>query len=81
MDRPPFPGPEGIDLYNHISAQAWEEWLAHQTRLINEKHLELFDPQSQQFLKEQRALFLQNKQFEQASGYVGPQDADADEDL
>ena len=52
-----------------ISAQAWDEWLAHQTRLINEKHLELFDPETRKYLQEQMELFFRNSNFDQASGY------------
>lgn len=70
MDRPPFPGPAGHDIYDNISAQAWDEWLAHQKRLINEKHLELFDPNTRTYLQEQMERFFRNEGFEQASGYT-----------
>ena len=34
---PPFPGPRGQDIFNNVSLKAWQEWQAHQVRLINEK--------------------------------------------
>ena len=70
MDRPPFPGNLGTDIYENVSLKAWDEWLVHQKRLINEKHLELFDPNTRTYLQEQMILFFKNSEFEQASGYV-----------
>ena len=43
LDAPPFPGPKGQDIFENISQQAWEEWLAQQTMLINEKRLNMMD--------------------------------------
>lgn len=69
---PPMPGPKGLDLYESISAQAWQEWQKQQTMLINEKHLNMMDAQSRKYLAEQMEKFLSNESFEQAEGYVPP---------
>ena len=37
----PLPGPKGQDIFDNVSKQAWQDWQAHQTMLINEKHLSL----------------------------------------
>ncbi len=74
LDRPPFPGPAGQDIYDHISRKAWQEWLAHQTMLINEKRLNLMEPTTKTYLDEQRARFLSNQPFDRADGYVPPSD-------
>ncbi|GIX31008.1 MAG: putative Fe(2+)-trafficking protein [Porticoccaceae bacterium] len=58
LDAPPFPGPEGEEIYRTVSRQAWEEWLAHQTRLINERRLNLRDAAARRYLEEQRRRFL-----------------------
>ena len=79
MDRPPFPGPIGTDIYDNISLQAWDEWLVHQKRLINEKHLELFDPGTRTYLQEQMQLFFRNNSFDQAEGYVAEPKKDSAE--
>ncbi|HBO92788.1 MAG TPA: oxidative damage protection protein, partial [Gammaproteobacteria bacterium] len=34
LERAPYPGPKGQDIYEHVSKQAWQEWLKHQTMLI-----------------------------------------------
>ncbi len=72
LDLPPMPGPQGQDIFNHISAQAWKEWQQHQTMLINEKHLNMMDPDSRKYLQEQMQKFFENGDFEQAEGYVPP---------
>lgn len=69
LATPPLPGALGEEIYNSISKQAWNEWLEHQTRLINEKHLNMMDKEARKFLSEQRKLFFNNQSFEQASGY------------
>lgn len=72
LDFPPMPGPAGEDIYQHVSAQAWKEWQTHQTMLINEKHLNMMDPNARKFLQEQMQKFFENEDFEQAEGYVPP---------
>lgn len=70
LNQPPFPGDKGIEIYENFSRQAWEEWTAHQTRLINEKHLNMMDKDARQFLSEQRDNFFAGKDFATADGYV-----------
>jgi len=72
LEKPPFPGPKGQDIYDNVSRQAWQEWLQHQTLLINEKHLNMMDPKAKAFLDEQRDRFLNNESVEKAEGYVPP---------
>lgn len=70
LPAPPLPGARGQELYETVSQQAWQEWLQHQTRLINEKHLNMTDPSARRYLTEQMEKFLAGEQFEQAEGYV-----------
>lgn len=72
LDKPPFPGPKGLDLFENISKQAWQEWVAHQTMLINEKKLNMMDLTARAYLTEQRDKFLSGEAFDQADGYVPP---------
>ncbi len=66
----PFPGPAGQDILENISQQAWSEWTEHQTRLINEKHLNMMDGKDRKYLTDQRSKFLTGEDFDQADGYV-----------
>ncbi|BFM13621.1 oxidative damage protection protein [Simiduia litorea] len=72
LDLPPYPGAKGQDLYNNISKQAWQEWLKHQTMLINEKHLSLMDLTARAYLTEQMDKFLSGADYDAAEGYVPP---------
>jgi len=72
LDNPPFPGPKGQDIFDTISKQAWAEWLEHQTRLINEKHLNMMDMTARTYLNEQRDKFLNGEKIDEAEGYVPP---------
>lgn len=58
LDRPPYPGPLGQRIFENASKQAWADWLAHQTRLINEYRLALADAKSRKFLAEEMEKFF-----------------------
>lgn len=66
----PFPGPKGQELFDTVSKQAWQEWLKHQTMLINENHLNVMQPEAQNFLAEQRDKFLNNADYERPKGWT-----------
>ncbi len=53
-----FPGALGQRIFNEISAERWQEWLAHQTTLINEYRLNLMDQEARSFLKIEMEKFL-----------------------
>ena len=72
LERAPYPGPIGQDIFDNVSKKAWQEWTDHQTMLINEKHLSLMDPASRKFLQEEMQKFLSSEDFAQAEGYVPP---------
>jgi Fe-S cluster biosynthesis and repair protein YggX len=72
LDAAPFPGPKGQEIYENISKLAWDEWIEHQTRLINEKHLNMMDMTARTYLNEQRDKFLSGVEFDEAEGYVPP---------
>ena len=72
LDAPPYPNAKGQDIYNHISKKAWQEWMAHQTMLINEKRLNMMDMGTRVYLTEQMTRFLSGEAYDQADGYVPP---------
>ncbi len=74
LDAPPFPGPNGQRIFDHVSKQAWKEWLAMQTMIINERRLASFDPAAKKILEAEREKFLFSGNFEMPEGYVPPQD-------
>ncbi len=73
LANPPFPNKLGEELQKTVSAKAWQEWLEHQTMLINENHLSLIDPEAKKFLTEQRNKFLDNQDYERPKGWTAQQ--------
>ena len=70
LDRPPLPGPKGQAIFDSVSKKAWGDWQALQTMLINEKHLNMMDPEARKYLSEQMELFLSGGEHDHAEGYV-----------
>jgi len=58
---PPYHGPLGKKIHQTISQQAWDSWLEHQTKLINEYHLSVIDPEAVQFIENQMIAYLFEK--------------------
>lgn len=58
LDRLPYPGALGQRIYDNVSKQAWQGWLQHQTRLINEYRLQLADAQARKFLAQEMEKYF-----------------------
>ncbi|OZB06563.1 MAG: oxidative damage protection protein [Idiomarina sp. 34-48-12] len=72
LDFQLYPGELGEKIFNSISKQAWAEWQKKQTMLINEKRLNLMDPQARAFLEEQMQAFLFEGKEVDIEGYTPP---------
>lgn len=69
LERLPYPGELGENIYQNISKEAWQAWLTHQTLLINENRLNLLDESSRQFLEAEMKKFLFSDSAEKPVGY------------
>lgn len=58
LERAPYPGDLGQRVFEHISKEAWDMWLGHQTMLINEYRLSVIDPKAREFLETEMRQFL-----------------------
>ena len=58
LKMPPYPGELGKRIFDNVSKQAWQDWLKHQTMLINEYRLSPVEPKSRQFLVEQMEKYF-----------------------
>ena len=67
---PPLPGPKGQWIFENISQEAWSEWQAHQTRLINKKHLNLLEPEVRKYLMEQMDKYFSGEDIDATEDYV-----------
>jgi Fe-S cluster biosynthesis and repair protein YggX len=72
LDLPPYPGELGKRIFEHVSKQAWQDWLEHQKRLINEMRLNLMDPKARKYLAEQMERHFFGAGADEASGFVPP---------
>jgi Fe-S cluster biosynthesis and repair protein YggX len=72
LDFAPWPGPLGQRIYAEISKPAWQQWLAHQTMLINENRLNPLDPSARAFLAAGEEKFFHLGGAAQPPGYVPP---------
>ena len=72
LDRPPYPGAKGEDIFNNVSRKAWEEWQKHQTMLINERRLNKMNADDRKFIQAEMDKFLAGEDYAQAEGYVPP---------
>jgi Fe-S cluster biosynthesis and repair protein YggX len=73
LDFPPYPGEIGKRIYEHVSKQAWQDWLRHQTMLVNENRLSLADPRARKYLAAQMEAYFFGEGAERPAGYVPPQ--------
>jgi len=72
LDRPPYPGAKGEDIYNNVSKKAWDDWQKHQTMLINERRLNMMNAEVRKFLQAEMDKFFSGEDYAQAEGYVPP---------
>ena len=72
LDRAPYPGELGQRIYENVSKEAWQKWLAHQTMLINEYRLVAFEPKARQFLVGETEKFFFGAGSTRPEGYVDP---------
>ncbi|AWL10815.1 putative Fe(2+)-trafficking protein [Saliniradius amylolyticus] len=73
LDFQLYPGDLGKRIFDNISKEAWAEWQKKQTMLINEKKLNMMDPQDRAFLEKEMEAFLFEGKEVQIDGYVPPE--------
>ena len=58
LDFAPYPGELGQRIYDNVSKEAWQQWLGHQTMLINEYRLTPIEPEARKFLETEMEKFF-----------------------
>ncbi|MEO7206603.1 MAG: oxidative damage protection protein [Steroidobacteraceae bacterium] len=66
----PYPGELGKKIYSNISKEAWAQWVAHQTMLINENRLTPIEPKARAFLVAEMEKFLFGSGSEKPKDFV-----------
>lgn len=70
LDYAPYPGELGERVYNQVSKQAWQQWLAHQTMIINENRLTPFEPAARKLIESEMEQFFFGGGSKKPVGYV-----------
>jgi len=73
LERIPYPGELGQRIYANISQEAWQQWLRHQTMLMNEYRLTPIEPKARKFLVEEMEKFLFGGGSQKPEGFVAPE--------
>ena len=74
LDFPPLPGDLGKRVFENVSKPAWQQWLAHQTMLINENRLKVTDPEARRFLEGELEQYFFGEGSAAPEGYVPPEE-------
>ena len=67
-----WPGELGKRIFENISQKAWQQWINHQTMLINEHRLSPLNPEHRKYLEVEMEKFLFGGGSEKPQGYVAP---------
>jgi Fe-S cluster biosynthesis and repair protein YggX len=55
-----------------VSKEAWQEWIRHQTMLVNENRLNLADARARKYLATQMEKYFFGDGGDKPAGYVPP---------
>lgn len=58
LPRPPWPGPDGVEIQQKVCASCWGEWRLMEVKVINEYRLNLSMPEHADALDKQMRLYL-----------------------
>ena len=72
LERPTYPGELGKRIFEHVSKEAWQQWLRHQTMLINEYRLSPIEPKAREFLEQQMEKFFFGEGADTPPDFVAP---------
>jgi len=72
LDNPTYPGELGQKIFDNVSKEAWQQWMGHQTILMNENRLSPINPEHRAFLEQEMEKFFFGDGSEMPEGFVDP---------
>lgn len=69
---PPYPGALGQRIFENASKEAWQQWLQHQTMLLNEYRLTPIEPKDRKFLEDEMEKFFFGEGSQVPDEFVAP---------
>ena len=70
LEKPPYPGELGERIYENVSQEGWELWMAHSVIVINHYGLSMADPNAQDFLEQQMEEFFFGEDAQMPEGWT-----------
>lgn len=70
LDFQLYPGDVGKRIFDNISKEAWGNWQKKQTMLINEKKMNMMNPDDRAFLEQAMVGYLFEGKEPEIEGYV-----------
>jgi Fe-S cluster biosynthesis and repair protein YggX len=74
LERPPIKGELGQRVFENVSKEAWKQWIAHSTMLVNELRLDFNDPKAQKIWLTECEKFFFGEGSAMPEGYVAPKE-------
>ena len=72
LQVPPYPGVLGQRIFENVSKEAWQQWLQHQTMLLNEYRLTPIEPKDRKFLEGEMEKFFFGEGSQVPDEFVAP---------
>ncbi len=72
LEYMPYPGELGQKIYDNVAKDAWQQWVSHQTMLMNEYRLTPVDPKARKFLEEEMEKFFFGEGSEKPKEFIDP---------
>ncbi|AMG30184.1 oxidative damage protection protein [Grimontia hollisae] len=72
LDFQLYPGELGKRIFDNISKEAWAQWQGKQTMLINEKKLNMMEPEHRKLLEDEMVKYLFEGHDTVIEGYMPP---------
>lgn len=72
LEYMPYPGELGQKIYDNVSKEGWQQWVSHQTMLMNEYRLTPVDPKARKFLEEEMEKFFFGEGSAKPKEFVEP---------
>ena len=72
LKAPPYPGDLGKRIFENVSQEAWQQWLAHQTMLINEYRLTPIELKARKFLEDEMEKYFFGEGSAKPKEFVSP---------
>jgi Fe-S cluster biosynthesis and repair protein YggX len=72
LDYVPYPGELGKRIFDNVSKEGWQQWVKHQTMLLNEYRLSPIEPKARKFLVAEMEKFFFGEGSKKPTEFVPP---------